>query len=226
MALAGHRLLRSAETAVEAGLVLWPNALHALDRLGCGEAIRGAATTARRTLRRGSAHEADALARATSERFREAVETGDVEGFLAVLAPAVLRSPISMRAEFRGREQIGELMVSVFATIEDIRYFEDVGDAQTRALFYRARVGEQPIEEATLLRLDDRGQVREVTLYIRPLPGLTALMARLGPRLARQHGRARAAAVAAMTRPLAVVTGAGDRIAVRLVEPGSGKARD
>ena len=68
--LAGHRPLlieRSAETALGAGLALWPNAVHALDRLGCGEAIRDAATTVRRVVVRSaagaalSATDADAL---------------------------------------------------------------------------------------------------------------------------------------------------------------------
>jgi hypothetical protein len=37
-------------------------------------------------------------------------------------------------------------MRSVFATVEDIHYFADVGDARTRALFDRARVGGQALE--------------------------------------------------------------------------------
>jgi 2-polyprenyl-6-methoxyphenol hydroxylase-like FAD-dependent oxidoreductase len=58
IALAGHEpivLERSTEgTAIGAGLVLWPNAVKALDRLGVGEAVRAAASTARRTLIRAA----------------------------------------------------------------------------------------------------------------------------------------------------------------------------
>src|SRR5215208_5689545 len=79
---------------------------------------------------------------ATTARFRAAVEAGDVEAFLETLAPdVVLHSPITLRTRFEGREEIRELMGSVFATVHEIRYYEDVGDARSRALFYRARVG-------------------------------------------------------------------------------------
>ena len=57
-ALAGHDpivLERSSEgTTIGAGLVLWPNAVKALDRLGVGEAVRAAAGIARRTVIRSA----------------------------------------------------------------------------------------------------------------------------------------------------------------------------
>jgi 2-polyprenyl-6-methoxyphenol hydroxylase-like FAD-dependent oxidoreductase len=57
--LAGHEpvvLERSpAGTAIGAGLLLWPNAVHALDALGHGLAARGVAVPARRTVLRGAA---------------------------------------------------------------------------------------------------------------------------------------------------------------------------
>jgi hypothetical protein len=58
-----------------------------------------------------------------------------------------------------------------------------------------------------------------MTMFFRPLPGLTALTARLTPRLAAQQGRARSLALAAMTRPVAALTRAGDALGVRLVQP-------
>lgn len=78
----------------------------------------------------------------TTRHYRETVEAGDIEGFLATLAEdVVLHSPITARIQFRGRDEMRRLMGAVFAAIEEIRYFEDIGDATTRALFYRARVG-------------------------------------------------------------------------------------
>jgi 2-polyprenyl-6-methoxyphenol hydroxylase-like FAD-dependent oxidoreductase len=56
-----------AGTAVGAGLVLWPNAVHALDSLGLGRAVRGTATPARRTVVR------DAAGRTLSEDNVEAL---------------------------------------------------------------------------------------------------------------------------------------------------------
>ena len=60
-----------------------------------------------------------AAASATTRRFREAAEARDVDALLATLSEdVVLRSPITDRITFRGRAQLGELMQSVFATIE------------------------------------------------------------------------------------------------------------
>jgi len=77
------------------------------------------------------------------------------------------------------------------------------------------------VEEATLVRLDEDALVREITLWFRPLPGLAAVMGRLGPYLAREHGRARRALVAGLVAPLVAATRAGDALAVSLVQPTS-----
>jgi hypothetical protein len=147
-------------------------------------------------------------------RFRAAAEAGDVEGVLATLAPdALLRSPITERVEFRGPAEIRELLRSVFVTISDIRYFADVGDDRTRALFYRAHVNGTPLEEATRIELDDEGRIREITLFFRPLPGLATLTAALAPRIAAgRHGRLRALVARLLLAPLGFVTRAGDRL--------------
>jgi hypothetical protein len=161
-----------------------------------------------------------AAAEATTAEFRAAGERADVEAFLETLAPDVkLRSPISFRARFDGFEDVSALMRLVFDLLRDIEYFDDVGTSTTRALFYRARIDRQPVEGAILVRLDERAQVSEMTLFFRPLPGLTALTARLTPRLAAQVGRTRSLVVAALTRPVATATRAGDALGVRLVQP-------
>src|SRR2546423_1010387 len=108
---------------------------------------------------------------ATTARFRRAAEAHDIEDLIDTLAPdVVLHSPITDRVAFHGRDEVRELLGSVFATIEDIRYFADVGDMRTRALFYRASVNGQPLEEATRIELDDQQQIKEITLFFRPLP--------------------------------------------------------
>ncbi len=161
-------------------------------------------------------------AAATTRRYREAAEASDVEGFLTTLSPdVVLRSPITARTQFRGHGQMRALMHAVFASIQDIRYFEDIGDASTRALFYRARSGGQPVEEATLVHLDGDALITDITLWFRPLPGLTAVLGRLGPELVRERSRGRAALIAGLTAPLVAATRISDALAVSLVQPDS-----
>ena len=154
----------------------------------------------------------------TTRRYREAVEAGDIEGFVATLAPGVvLHSPITLRTLFRGHDEAREVVHAVRASIQDIRYFEDVGDERTRALFYRARIGRQEIEEATLVRLNDEALITEIRLFVRPLPGLAAMMGSLGPALIGQRSRRRGALASALTAPLVRATRVGDAIGVRLL---------
>lgn len=74
-------------------------------------------------------------------------------------------------------------------------------------LVMSGRTGSVPLEEAQLLRLDDDGQIREITVFGRPLPALTTVMATLGPELVRRQGRPGFARFLAATgAPLARVT--------------------
>src|SRR5688500_8742484 len=123
------------------------------------------------------------------------------------LAPAVvLHSPITSSFRFVGREEVTALLGIVREFLEDLDYFEDFGEDRTHLLGFRARVNGQRLEGTDIMRLDEQGRVRELRVFIRPLPGLTALMAALGPRLAKKTGRARSTAVAGMVRPLATIT--------------------
>jgi SnoaL-like domain len=160
---------------------------------------------------------ADFPAAATTARWRAAVEARDLERFMATLAPdVVVHSPLTDRTQFQGHEDVRTLILAVFATIHDIHYTHDIGDAHTRALVYTARVGRQRVQEATLLRLDDDALVAEVTFWFRPLPGLTALAATLVPGLARARSRPRALLLRLLATPLAWVTRGGDRLGVWL----------
>ncbi|MCD7445204.1 hypothetical protein K4B79_44335 [Streptomyces lincolnensis] len=47
----------------------------------------------------------------------------------------------------------------------------------------------QPFEEAQLLRLDHEAHIKEITLFGRPMPALTAMMITLGPDLTLRQGR-------------------------------------
>ena len=157
-------------------------------------------------------------AAATTARLRAAVEAGDVDRLMQAFAPdVVLHSPLTDSLTFDGADAVRGLMPHVLAVVRDIRYTDDVGDEQTRALFYTARIAGVEVEEATRVRLTDDAKIVDITLWFRPLPGLTALMAALGPRLAETPGRR--SAVKAMTAPLAAMTRHGDRVAVKFVTP-------
>jgi hypothetical protein len=159
------------------------------------------------------------------DRWCRACEQGDAQAAAACLASQVeLVSPLTEQFLFRGRQQVHDLLTVAFTAIDDIQFHTRLRDRATRALFYRARIGSQILEEAQLLRLDDAGLIQEITLFIRPLPALTGLMSALGPKLARQQGRPRLAVfLAASAAPLHALARAGDQRIVPLAAPPSAR---
>jgi len=61
--------------------------------------------------------------------------------------------------------------------------------------------------------LDESGLIEEITVFIRPLPGLTTLTAALVPPIARKHGRFRSAVARLLLTPLGLAARMGDRLA-------------
>lgn len=100
-----------------------------------------------------------------------------------------LVSPLTEQFRFCGRDQVRALLAVAFDVLTDIRFHTQVGEGATYALFATASIGAQQAEEAQLLRLDRNGNIRHLTLFFRPLPALTGLLAALGPGLAQQQHR-------------------------------------
>lgn len=159
-------------------------------------------------------------------RWREAGEQGDAELAGTALADgAVLISPLTARFRFHGRDEVTAVLRAAFGVITDIRFHTEVGDATTRALFYHGRAAGLEIEEAQLLRLDADGLIEELTFFGRPLPGLTAVMHGIGPRMARQDGQPMLARfLSAVTAPLDALVRSGDRHLVPLADPARRRA--
>ncbi|MGO4586722.1 nuclear transport factor 2 family protein [Arthrobacter sp. 2RAF6] len=157
----------------------------------------------------------------TIARWRAAGERGDADAAVACLSPdIVLSSPLTGQFRLEGSDQLRDFLASAFTAVEDIHFHTETGQGDTYALVYRARVGTQPFEEAQLLRLDDKAHIREITLFGRPMPALTALMTTLGPELARRQGRrGLAALMRASTAPVHAMVTFGDRRVVPLTRP-------
>lgn len=162
---------------------------------------------------------------ATIAAWRTATESADEAAAIACLAPdVVLISPLTEAFRFHGAAQVGPALGVAFEVIEGIRFHTGVGEGDVRALFYRATVKGQAVEEAQLLRLDADGLIAEITFFGRPLPGVTAVMTALAAPLLRRQGRpvlGRVLAVA--TAPLAAFTKLGERRLVPLADPAKAK---
>lgn len=144
--------------------------------------------------------------------LQKAAADKDVELAISALADdVVIRSPLTDQITF-DRSTIRPLFETVYEKFAGLTYTE-ISD---RVLIGRATVNGQPIEETLLLTFDDHDKITEITLFIRPLTGLTAVMAALGPTLARKNRRRTAGLLKVMTAPLVAATRFGDRFGVKL----------
>ncbi|MEA2309884.1 MAG: hypothetical protein QOI65_2170 [Thermoleophilaceae bacterium] len=148
-------------------------------------------------------------------RMREAMETHDHAAVVSLLAPdVVLRSPIIGTA-FEGREAVGALLGAVLEEFKGSDYTGDgeVGDRQV--LHFSARVRGLDIDGVDAMRVNDDGLVEHIQVYIRPMVGLAAVAAALGPHLAR--GPVQRMLVSALTVPLVGLLKLAEPLIPRLV---------
>lgn len=156
------------------------------------------------------------------DALQAAAHAHDVDAVIACFADDIIvRSPITQRIRFEGIEQASDLFRRVFDVISDIRFYETVGEGTpTQVIFWKGRVAGQYLEEANLLRLDADGRIREMTVFMRPAPGLLALAAALASSLASRHGRLRSVLVRAALGTLATILRVGEPLILRLTGAG------
>jgi hypothetical protein len=126
-----------------------------------------------------------------SNGFRKAVEAHDLEDMMATFAEdAVLHSPVTFKP-FEGRAAIRQLLGILFEIFQDFRYTDELeAEDGTRALVFNARVGDRDLQGLDLIRFDGSGLIRDLTVMVRPRSALEALLAEVGPRLAKARGAA------------------------------------
>ncbi|MGE2816264.1 nuclear transport factor 2 family protein [Mycobacterium heidelbergense] len=145
--------------------------------------------------------------------LRAAGERGDADAVIPLLAAdVVFHSPMTDLVRFEGKDEVAALYRDIFAVLEDIDTTEPLALGDTRSFSFRARVRGVELEAMNLVRFNEQGQIAEMTVFIRPLPGLATLFAALPPRVsARRRGRARAALATVLARPLAFAVRTADR---------------
>lgn len=157
------------------------------------------------------------LAVQARRRLRAAMEARDLEEVRALLAPGVvLYSPIIPR-RFEGRQAVGDLIAAILDSFGDFHYTAEMAGAESQMLAFRAVVRGRAIDGVDLLRVDADGQIEEIVVFIRPMSGLAAVAAALGPRLARRRGRPHALLMRLLGPPLPLLLGVLNVLAPRLI---------
>src|SRR3954452_23953974 len=115
--------------------------------------------------------------------FREAVERGDTDAAVELLADdVVFRSPAVFKPD-ESRETVETILRTVFGVFEDFRYTDELAGEGVDALIFEARVGDRSLQGLALTRMDADGRIGEFTVMLRPASGLMALAEKMGPAL-------------------------------------------
>jgi SnoaL-like protein len=118
-----------------------------------------------------------------SDRFRAAAESKDFSAIDELFAEDVeFRSPVVFKP-YQGREAIAMLLGAVAQVFEDFRYTDQTETGGTATLAFSARVGDRELDGIDLLRFDDKGRIRQMAVYVRPMSGVNALAAAMAKQL-------------------------------------------
>ena len=114
-----------------------------------------------------------------SDAFRAAVEAKDLDAAKGILAEdVVFRSPVVFRP-YEGREALMVVLGAVVQVFEDFRYTGQAEGEDLEVLEFAARVGDREVQGVDILRFDEGGLVRELTVMVRPMSGMHALAERM-----------------------------------------------
>ena len=121
----------------------------------------------------------------SADAFKAAVESGDPRELTEALAPGVVfRSPAVFKP-YEGREATMLVLRAVASVFEDFRYEDRFEGSDGEVLLFAARVGDRELSGIDLLRFDEPGRLRELTVMIRPLSALNALVEAMARELQR-----------------------------------------
>lgn len=121
----------------------------------------------------------------TTDRFRTAMEKGDLAGLEELLTPDI-RFYSSMRLEpTEGRETVMGLFGVFIRTLEDFRYVgsytgtcettADGSEAESSVLVFRTAVRGEELHGIDLLHFDEQGLIKEFTAMVRPQSAAEAM---------------------------------------------------
>ena len=126
----------------------------------------------------------------SADAFKDAVLSGD-EGAMsdALAEDVVFRSPAVFKP-YEERQATMMVLRAVSHVFEDFRYVNRFSSEDGETLLFSARVGDRELDGVDILRFDDEGRVSELTVMIRPLSGLNAVVEAMGRELEKLGSRA------------------------------------
>jgi hypothetical protein len=122
-----------------------------------------------------------------SHPFAAAISRRDHAALVETLASDVVLHSAVTSAPFEGRETVADIYAGVIDSFDHVEVMDEFADGETHAFFWRGRIEGRFVEGADRLRLDENGNVREITVVGRPLSGLSTFLTGIGFRFARRR---------------------------------------
>ena len=137
------------------------------------------------------------LPRATLESWDLFVASGDAEILRPLLSEQILfRSPI-VQSPISGRPATLLVLTTVARIFENFTYHRTfVADSHDAALEFSANIGKWQLKGVDLIKFNERGEMIEFEVMIRPIKALQALGEEIGNRIGPQLTQIKGAAVA------------------------------
>ena len=154
--------------------------------------------------------------------IRDIVANGDYTAFAERLAEDVVFNSPAARFSVHGREQTAFLFETMVKESDRSKWrvtdFWDMGDTHLMAL--TMSIGGFEVQLLNVTRIDENGQIRNLTAYARPMASIAVFPAFIFPHLVRKtRGPRRAAIVGAICRPLPRILELGVLAGLRLGQP-------
>ena len=121
-------------------------------------------------------------------RWHAVVRERDLTGLEKLLAPDVTMGAPPYWDKLRGRPLVHQLLGLIIHTIEDFTYHREWHqDSRGRAeiaLEFQGHLGELDLQGIDLISLNERGEIQNLDVVIRPINALTALRDVIAPQMA------------------------------------------
>ena len=118
-----------------------------------------------------------------------ALERWDTSAIVDALAGDVLIHVAVHDQPMRGNE-IAEFLFGVLAEeLGDVTVTDEILEADKAVVLFETSIGQQTAQGLNVVRLNEAGLIRELTVFFRPLTALTLIAEVVGRRMAERSGR-------------------------------------
>ncbi len=117
--------------------------------------------------------------------FGTAILAADMTAMAGLLHPDATFTSPAVFEPYRGRAAVLRVLTAATQTIEDFAYTGETHGPGVDVLRFRGRVGRYQLEGVDIVTTGDDGQITDVTVMVRPLRGLEALVGAMQQTLAR-----------------------------------------